>query len=161
CQTRRGAHQQLLGHAHFVEAVGIFLCEDVQVRIFGEVGAQADNARLGFGYPCQRMAERRRLHAHVLRKERRGKAGLALAGLGGATRFEPGQPHCGFPSSRASRASAHSCGATGRKWLISRCWRKGTPVPMRVSQMMTRGCGPANARATSKAAVRVSMSLPS
>ena len=36
-------HQQLLGHAHLVEAVGIGLREDVQVGVLAEVGGHADD----------------------------------------------------------------------------------------------------------------------
>ena len=64
-----GAHQQLLGHAHLVEAVRIGLREDVEVGVFGKIGAHADDVgpRLrqprparGRKAPCASADRRRR-----------------------------------------------------------------------------------------------------
>ena len=52
------AHQQLLGHAHLVEAVGEGLREDVQVGVLAEVGRHADDLRPVLGQLDERVAER-------------------------------------------------------------------------------------------------------
>ena len=56
-------HQQLLGHAHLEEALGIGLREQVQVGVLGQVGGHADDLGPVLGELDQRLAERRCLDA--------------------------------------------------------------------------------------------------
>ena len=68
-------HQQLLGHAHLVEAVGMGVREDVQVGVLAEVGGQADDLGPRLGQRRKRMAERGGLGA-LARAGERGDQGL-------------------------------------------------------------------------------------
>ncbi len=50
-------HQELLGHAHLVEPVGMGLSEDVQVRVLGEIRREPDEIGAGLCQLHQGMAE--------------------------------------------------------------------------------------------------------
>src|SRR6266516_5529992 len=165
-----GAHQELLRHAHLVEAVRMGLRENMQIGVLAEVCRQAVDFGPCFGECRERMAEGRRLGALPRRGQgcdhsRGGQAGGTF--LAALTLFrEPDRPHvfralhaC-LPVARIWIAFCHSCGSTRRKWFLSRSSKNGTPLAIFVSQMMMRGLGSVSSRALSKAWTRASMSLP-
>lgn len=108
-ETGGSAHQQLFGHTHLVEAIGIGFSEDVQVGIFAEIGSHAQDFRAAGRQLDQGFAERRRLCRLALGSDR----GDHCRGL--EPRFGRGLGHDGLPASSASSASCHSCGSTRMK----------------------------------------------
>src|SRR6185312_10201767 len=149
------AHQQLLGHPHLIVTLGKFLCEDVQIGVFAEVGRHTDHVRPGARQFSERVAEWRGACDLAFARNRRDHC----RGLQARLLFDG--THACLPASRASSASCHSCASTRMKWFFSRASRKGTPQPIFVSQTMMRGCGLSCRRALSNARFTASMSLPS
>ena len=152
-QAGGGAQQQLLGHAHLVEAVGMRGGEDVQVGVFRQIGGHADDlgpvwlpaapAR-GRTAPPRCAAPRPAIEAIIALVLRRG-------GSSGTLR-----------RAAAASAMAHSSSSTRMKCVFSRVSRNGTPFPISVSQMMTRGSGiAARARRVERRRTSAAMSLPS
>ena len=56
-QAAGRAHHQLLRHAHIVEPIGERIPENVNVRIFGQIRAEADDPVIFLGQLNQRIAE--------------------------------------------------------------------------------------------------------
>ena len=76
-----GSNEQLLGHAHLVEALGIGLCEQVQVRVLGEVGRQSHNLRVISGIVHEGLTKRRCPDLLALRCDRSDHRGSGESGL--------------------------------------------------------------------------------
>ena len=56
-QAAGRAHHQLLGHTHIVEPIGERIPENVNIRIFGQIRAEADDPVIFLGQFNQRIAE--------------------------------------------------------------------------------------------------------
>ena len=153
-QAGGGAHQQLLGHAHLVEAVGMGLREDVQVGVFGEVGGEADDVGplsasstsawpKGAGFVRWPSAAIEAIIAEVvsaLLRCCRSRCRTCLPAVMAV-----------LPRRARPAPASHSSASTRMKWVFSRASRNGTPLPILVSQMIMRGWRPGAARAASKA----------
>ena len=148
-------HQQLLGHAHLVEAVREMPARRRAGRCTCRGRRSCRRFRAASGrVPPARGRRARRWCAGPRRRSRRSSP--RWSGAACSLRWlmvqRPAPASCGHPVSPASAVRAIHAASTRMKWFFSRCFEEGHALAhLACRQMITRGCGCARLRALSKA----------